>query len=400
LLSAAKQRSVLLRIAALLAFLSAVAGCSRFGTSSALPQTPIRTWAVHGDTGFKTIFAFNGTDGDGPLGAPIVLNGVLYGTTEGGGAHNDGVVYSLTATGKERVIHSFYHDGFGPVGSVIAVQSVLYGMTNGGKYDDGTIFAIKTDGHELWTYDFKGGWDGRDPVGGLIRLNDTLYGTTSNGGNYYDNDGSVFKVTRSGRETELYAFSSSPDGATPTGNLVFLNGVFYGTTSSGGQDNGLCGTIFNVTKTGTEKVVYAFKCLSQDGASPQAGLAALNVTLYGTTAEGGKNQAGTVFSITAAGKERVIHSFGATGDGVSPQAPLVVYKGSLYGTTAYGGTNNDGTVFKVSASGKELVLHSFTGANDGSRPLTGLVALNGLLYGTTWYGPSASGYGTVFSLTP
>jgi uncharacterized repeat protein (TIGR03803 family) len=86
--------------------------------------------------------------------------------------------------------------------------------------------------------------------------------------------------------------------------------------------------------------------------------------------------------------------------------------GNLYGTTYWGGASNCsapagcGTVFKVDANGAESVLHSFTGGTDGAYPYAGLVQdAAGNLYGTTIYGGGASpggasGFGTVFKLTP
>ena len=115
---------------------------------------------------------------------------------------------------------------------------------------------------------------------------------------------------------------------------------------------------------------------------------------------GGAYYAGTVFSVTTAGTERVIHSFGGTADGKSPEAPLIALNGNLYGTTAYGGTKNQGTVFEITSSGKELVLHNFSGLSDGGDPLGGLVARKGVLYGTTAGGATSSSYGTIFALTP
>lgn len=76
-------------------------------------------------------------------------------------------------------------------------------------------------------------------------------------------------------------------------------------------------------------------------------------TLYGTTLYGGANSCGryygcgTVFSIAPAGKETVLHSFGASSDGALPQAGLVDVDGALYGTTIYGGAHDEGTVYSL-----------------------------------------------------
>ena len=56
---------------------------------------------------------------------------------------------------------------------------------------------------------------------------------------------------------------------------------------------------------------------------------------------------GTVFSITTAGKEKVLHSFGGGTDGVGPFAGLIDVKGTLYGTTEQGGAYFYGAVFAL-----------------------------------------------------
>ena len=49
-------------------------------------------------------------------------------------------------------------------------------------------------------YSFQGGADGANPQAGLTYVGGTLYGTTVFGG--ARNDGTVFKITRSGAESE------------------------------------------------------------------------------------------------------------------------------------------------------------------------------------------------------
>jgi uncharacterized repeat protein (TIGR03803 family) len=73
----------------------------------------------------------------------------------------------------------------------------------------------------------------------------------------------------------------------------------------------------------------------------------VNGTLYGTTPQGGAS-AGTVFEVSTSGKERVLYSFKGVPDGAYPGAGLVDVNGVLYGTTTNGGVSNAGTVFKVS----------------------------------------------------
>jgi uncharacterized repeat protein (TIGR03803 family) len=138
--------------------------------------------------------------------------------------------------------------------------------------------------------------------------------------------------------------------------------------------------------------------------------------LYGTTAEGGTNDGGTVFKLTppAPGKtawtEKVLHNFGpccsTPGDGSFPQSTLVMdAAGALYGTTLYGGANGTGSVFKLTppAPGKtkwtETILHSFSALNsdgsntDGANPYAGALVFDsqGNLFGTTYSGGLGGG---------
>ena len=99
-------------------------------------------------------------------------------------------------------------------------------------------------------------------------FNGALYGTTEVGGQ--GDAGAVFTSTTAGKERVLYSFGiNNPDGVFPVAGLVVLNGIFYGTAISGGQ-NGF-GAVFKVDKSGKESLVYSFKG-SNDGSGPYAAL--------------------------------------------------------------------------------------------------------------------------------
>lgn len=194
----------------------------------------------------------------------------------------------------------------------------------------------------------------------------------------------------------LYDFNGSPSGGAPQAGLLLHGALLYGTTSAYGTGSG---TVFSIDAFGKLRVVYAFRGYP-DGEYPQAGLIWYNGALYGTTSAGGAHGGGTVFAVTARGAERVIHSFGKREDGSLPSAGLVDVNGVLYGTTQNGGLRDKGTVFEVTASG-EQVLHSFTGApSDGGHPTAGLVRYKDALYGTTRAGGKIAAGGTVYKVTP
>jgi len=226
--------------------------------------------------------------------------------------------------------------------------------------------------------------------------------------------------------TTLHSFTGSPDGAVPNGGLVLdAEANLYGTTQGGGTDFACstdfstgCGTVFQVTASGTEKVLHSFnwdryppsivlrRPWVSDGATPVSSLVMdAQGNLYGTTTAGGGCGGawgcGTVFEVTASGREKVLHNFTGSPDGSYPEAPLVLdAQGNLYGTTWQDGTYGSDTVFEVTASGTEKVFYSFAGYPDGGSVGAGLVLdAQGNLYGTTYAG-GANAVGTVFKLTP
>ncbi len=337
-------------------------------------------------------------DGASPNGRLVDVNGILYGTTEHGGTRGRGTVFAVTTAGTERSIYNFVagDDGEDSAAGLIDVNGVLYGtMHYGGKLGGGSVFAVTPAGKERVLHYFEYGMvDGDNPYDALIDVNGILYGTTGQGGDH--NAGTVFSLTTAGDERILHNFTGK-DGANPCTSLTDVNGVLYGTTYGGGKYGS--GTFFSVTTSGGETVRHNFGG-GQDGSAPVPdSLIDVNGVLYGTTYFGGKYGYGTVFSVTTAGIERVLYSFAGGEDGSNPfTAGLTYVNGVLYGTTLAGGKYGHGTVFAVTAAGKESVLHSFGGGEDGSGPVAGLIDVNGILYGTTATGGKYR-WGTVFSIT-
>ena len=361
----------------------------------------------------RVVYSFKGgSDGAGPLAALLKVGGTLYGTTLSGGAAGCqcGTVFKLTKAGAETVLYAFQGglDGDAPFAPLIYVGGTLYGTTyNGGGSDAcqsvcGTVFAITPAGAETVVYRFpESGTYGINPRTSLVNLKGTLYGTAFGEGP--NRSGLVFSVTPAGALTIVYAFKGGSDGVAPSG-LIKAGGELYGTTAGGGSANctGGCGTVFAVTPTGAEKVVYTFKGGS-DGYSP-TGLIKVGDVFYGTTGAGGGTGCqnigcGTVFKVTKAGKETVLYAFQGGSDGESPTAGPINVGGTLYGTTGSGGATNRGTVFSVTPAGVKTVLWSFQAGGDGSGPYAALINVGGTLYGTTGSG-GANEQGTVFAVTP
>lgn len=397
--------------------------CSVTGASGSVGAADVTDIAVTCAAGKETIlYSFaGGATGSAPL-AGLVMDGSgnLYGTTQQGGQHGHGVVFKLSTGNVETVLHSFGasgDDGRDPQAPLTRDGAGnLYGVTfRGGANDDGAIFKVAANGAETVLYSFGSGrGDGQNPGAGLLMDGaGDFYGTTETGGAY--GAGTVFELSAAGAETVLHSFLAlgmGPDGENPQAALIRDGaGNLYGTTANGGA--GVAGTVFKVSANGTATVLYSFGPTTTDGHTPHAGVVMDGAgNIYGTTASGGANGGGrgdgVVFSLSAGGKETVLHSFGASAnDGVSPYASLLIDSaGNLFGTTkaggAYGsgGPRAGGTVFKLSPAGTETILYSFGagGASDGSSPQARLIMDGaGNLYGTT-AGGGAHGDGTVFRI--
>jgi uncharacterized repeat protein (TIGR03803 family) len=223
-------------------------------------------------------------------------------------------------------------------------------------------------------------------------------------------------------ESVLWNFGANGEGAAPDASLIAdQSGNLYGTISAGGTNGG--GTVFELSPPAgpqtqwRETVLWNFGA-SGEGAAPNASLIAdQSGNLYGTTFSGGTNKntsplgGGTVFELSPpAGpqtqwRETVLWNFGASGDGAAPNASLIAdQSGNLYGTTFHGGTNGGGTVFELSPPAgpqtqwRETVLWNFGASGDGAAPDASLIAdQSGNLYGTTFHG-GTNGGGTVFEL--
>lgn len=249
----------------------------------------------------------------------------LYGSTEGGGRHADGTVYSFTPN-----VHTW-------------VQRVLY------------FFCTQQNCA-----------DGRKPKGGVtVDKNGNLIGTTAFGGN--NDNGVVFKLvpTTKGHwaESALYTFCAAEgctDGAVPqTGVIIDGAGSIWGTTSNGGiAVDGVCvqgcGTIFKITPNGTESLAYSFCSQADcaDGGIPSGLVMNAAGTIYGATAKGGTGAHGTIFSFADSALAPLYNVACRRGitcrAGETPTGNLVLNAaGDLFGLFQLGGRNNEGgTVFQ------------------------------------------------------
>jgi uncharacterized repeat protein (TIGR03803 family) len=125
--------------------------------------------------------------------------GSLYGTAYMGGSAANGIVWRVSPSGKETVLHNFYGypaDGAQPNAGVITDgKGNLYGTTaEGGTNGEGTVYELNSEGSVTLLHSFLSSSDGGYPKDGLIfDPAGNLYGTTYEGGSY--DYGTVFELT-------------------------------------------------------------------------------------------------------------------------------------------------------------------------------------------------------------
>jgi len=124
-----------------------------------------------------------------------------------------GLLVSAVGQVPEQVLKSFgdaSQAGSRPVGVLMGADGVLYGTTRGGGiYSSGTVFRVSIDGSRYAVLHAFGGNanDGMTPQAGLVQGRDgMLYGTTSAGG--AGGKGTVFGLnTVDSSFTNLYNFT-------------------------------------------------------------------------------------------------------------------------------------------------------------------------------------------------
>jgi uncharacterized repeat protein (TIGR03803 family) len=212
---------------------------------------------TNGD-GFQTLYSFtNGSDGGVPSAPLIVSSNTLYSTSSQNGTGSFGTVFKINTDGSSFAalyVFSGKPDGAIPLGALLLLDGTLYGTTSqGGANGHGTVFSIKTDGsgytilHQFSATTAIFNTDGAAPYGNLVAIGESLYGTARLGGKH--GFGVIFTLKTSGAGfANINDFSGGKDGGWPRGELLVISdryfGTLYGATSTGG-DGGV-GTAFEL----------------------------------------------------------------------------------------------------------------------------------------------------------
>ena len=136
----------------------------------------------------------NCADGEFPYaGLALGSGGNFHGTTSGSAPNTEGTIFRITPSGSLTILYNFCSlaqcaDGEYPDGGVVEDRDGnLYGTTQvGGASNNGTFFRLTTTRALDTLYNFcsaSGCTDGAQPVAGVVQAsNGTFYGTTSYGG--------------------------------------------------------------------------------------------------------------------------------------------------------------------------------------------------------------------------
>jgi uncharacterized repeat protein (TIGR03803 family) len=211
----------------------------------------------------SVVYSFTGSASSSTeASAPIYYNGALFITTPGGGTKGHGAILKVTLSGDETLVYSFKNDpdGQDPEAALVVLDNVLYGTTQAGGQGAcegyagcGTVFKFTPGTRtEKVIHRFKDVVsiiDGQGPQAPLIAVGKTLYGTTPSCTGNGCGAGTVFAMTPSGGESILIHFTvpaSDPPGypQNPYSPVLSLNGKLYGTTDESASTG--YGTVYAV----------------------------------------------------------------------------------------------------------------------------------------------------------
>ena len=332
----------------------------------------------------------------------------FWGVTEFGGASdNGGTIFSTKDDGTNLVTRFSFpvnNPGSGPQKiQLTAYNNKLYGVTqNSGKFNSGVIFSYDPATNlyaKLYDFEYT---TGANPATSLVLVNGKFYGTARSGGSasLTSSLGVIFefdpitliytkKITFTGT-------SGSALGNLPVGSMVEKGGKLYGTTFSGGTNNG--GVLFEYDPN-TNNYIVKQNIFLGNGNGPNGNLLEFNNNLYGTCTSGGANGAGVLFQYDLTTNLYTVKYNMVTLTGNGPSAGVAVYNGKLYGINQYGGTNSRGSIFEYDlATNTYQIVYNYTDLG-GSNPESELFLYNNIFYGFA-IGGGSNNLGSIYKFDP
>jgi uncharacterized repeat protein (TIGR03803 family) len=264
----------------------------------------------------------------------------------------------------------------------------------GTQGNPGAAFRVTIDGHYKVVHAFTGS-DGQMPAGGLTLGRDGLfYGSTVSGGP--GTWGTLYKMHSNGEVTTLHYYSGGDGGNPWAAPIQSVAGNFYGVTH--GSFN--YGTLYSVSPYGEYKTLHSMT-IGQGIYQVAPLVQGTDFWFYGAAIDNaGTESPGNLYRINSSSDFEVLYTFDGT-HGYHPAGGLIqATDGNFYGVATQGGTYGAGTVYEMTGDHSAVnVVYNFTGAADGGNPVGGIVqASDGNLYGTTYSG-GANGAGVLFRLT-
>jgi uncharacterized repeat protein (TIGR03803 family) len=334
-------------------------------------------------------YDLGGSDGGNAQGSLInPVGSKLMGMCWGGGAHGVGTIFEFDYASTQFSKRIDFSDSTGsrPYGNLyLATNGKYYGLTyNGGANvnNTGVLFEFNpTTGNYSKKIDFNNFTTGMNARGSLIQAsNGKLYGLTYQGG--INGGGVLFEFNISMNICVVKFSFGTVNGYNPLGSLIEANnGKLYGLTQHGGAND--LGVIFEYdisTNTFSKKIDMSYSI----GAAPVGSLVqANNGKLYGLTASGGINNAGTLFEYDHVSNVYTKKIDLVPSTGKLPQGSLMQASNhKLYGVTSYGGTNDMGVIFEYDITNNTYTKKvDFIGLNGSKPEQTLLVEVNPIQVG-------------------
>jgi len=240
--------------------------------------------------------------------------------------------------------------------------------------------------------------DGANPIAFVVS-GGTIYGTTQFGG--LNGDGAIFRMNTDGSHfTNLFNFNLgtydsqrsiflNSTGETPNPGLVLVSNTLYGTTFQGGKFD--AGVVFKINTDGSDfSLITVFDYTN--GAEPAFGLTLSSNAFYGATLNG-TNTYGDFYKINLSdlgfSKLYQLESL------IEPYGGVALSSNQIYGIARYSSDLPNGFVYRLGTGGF-VDLFDFNGTNGAGSYSTPIIDGN-TIYGVTYQG-GTNGSGNIFCI--
>jgi len=321
---------------------------------------------ARGSDVITTIASFNGTNGQEPTAVTLDASGDLFGTCTAGGGADLGTVFEI-AVGSSAITtlagfaNNSVYNGEAPEAGVTLDQSGdLFGTTPGVGSLSGTVFEIAQGTSTITTLVTLSATNQKNPLAGVtLDPNGDVFGTTA--GNVTGvagnpgGDGTVFEIAHGSNVLTTLAVFNGNNGWNPSGVTLDAAGDLFGTTNLGGTTNQ--GTVFEIAR-GSATITTLVTFDGSNGAYPYGAGLTLDSAgdLFGTTGEGGVENAATVFEIPYGSTTlTALASLNAYSGGQPESGVIIDPGGDLFGTTGFGGPDQYGAIFELTPASATIL---------------------------------------------